>query len=63
MNLRFNGAIENCQHTWNLGPFYVSVGTDPYAEIHAFIQIEHCSNCGIIRLPEKCRKLDKPYTW
>lgn len=50
-----------CDHEWISGPFYIGVWIDPYADLHAYLQVDHCKLCGVIRLPESHRAMKGAY--
>ena len=49
-----------CPHNWVSGPFYVMVAVtyeEPdYYPPQGMIPVEHCTLCGLIRLPEAYRQ-------
>lgn len=53
---KVSGDRVACAHTWIKGPFYVAAAEtyeEPdYYPPSALVHVEHCSACGIIRLPE-----------
>lgn len=54
--------LMECAHNWSKGPFYVMIANS-YEEPgfyppSAMYQVEHCLECGILRLPEEVRKLN-----
>jgi len=50
----------DCKHDWHDGPFYIMVARsheepDFYPPSSMF-KVEHCTNCGLLRLPQELRK-------
>ena len=46
-------------HAWRLGPFYITAaGTSEEPTFYppgALVQVEHCTRCGLLRLPDMMR--------
>lgn len=47
------------RHTWVSGPFYVKVAASAeepnYYPPAGLVRIEHCTKCGLMRLPDDLR--------
>lgn len=54
--------IMNCAHSFTKGPFYVTVASsfeEPgFYPPSSLYPVQHCSQCGIIRLPKEVRELN-----
>ena len=50
----------NCKHDWQQGPFYLKVAAtyeEPdYYPPSGMVKVEHCTLCGLLRLPESLRQ-------
>lgn len=50
----------DCEHDWVNGPFYITVAStfdEPdFCPPSRLAKVEHCTKCGVIRLPEETRK-------
>lgn len=50
----------HCSHDWVEGPFYVKVAVSyeepKYYPPQGLVNVEHCTKCGLLRLPELTRK-------